>query len=91
MSQCTIGERVLIVKDCRSGGIATGQTGIYEGRHPRPESGWENPRIRLQDGSVIWGCECWWTSVRSAGPLDQEQKLLEKHKAKLRAVIADPP
>lgn len=19
-----------------------------------------NPRIRLDDGSVVWGCECWW-------------------------------
>ena len=23
----------------------------------------DNPRIRLSDGSVIWGCECWWGEV----------------------------
>ena len=22
--------------------------------------GLSNPRIRLDDGDVVWGCECWW-------------------------------
>jgi len=21
---------------------------------------WTNPRIRLDNGDVVWGCECWW-------------------------------
>jgi hypothetical protein len=88
-----IGEHVLIIDDCRDGGIATGQIGIYEGYFD-PETGTQvtdwpgNPRIRLQDGSVIWGYECWWTPVRVAGPLPDEQRALEAHKTIWRAAIA---
>lgn len=24
------------------------------------EEPWANPKIQLDDGSVVWGCECWW-------------------------------
>ena len=45
--------------------------GVYEGDFVPEEaagimaqiardSGRTNPRIRLDDGSVIYGCECWW-------------------------------
>lgn len=27
----------------------------------------ENPRIRLEDGSVIWGCQCWWGQAETRG------------------------
>jgi len=88
----TNGERVLIIEDCREGGIAAGQTGTYEGRFDfdtgQPDEFFGNPRIRLQDGSVIWGCQCWWRSVREAGPLPAEQVALEKHKVILREIIA---
>jgi len=92
MTRFVIGEHVLIIDDCRDGGIATGQTGIYEGYFDldtgEQTEGWPgNPRIRLQDGSVIWGCECWWRPVRTAGPLPAEQAALEEHKADLRAVL----
>lgn len=30
-----------------------------------------NPRIRLDNGDVVWGCECWW------GPEDQVRKRIE--------------
>lgn len=92
MSRYEIGEHVLIIEDCRDGGIATGQTGIYEGffntTTGQPDEFGGNPRIRLQDGSVIWGCECWWRPVRTAGPLPQEQAALEEHKAFLRDVFS---
>lgn len=26
------------------------------------EAGMENPKIRLDNGKVVWGCECWWGS-----------------------------
>lgn len=82
-----IGELVLIIEDCREGSIATGQIGVYEGMHTLSDDGMENPRIRLQDGSVIWGIECWWAPVRTAGPLPQEQQALEEHKASLRELF----
>ena len=49
--------------------------GVYEGDYvvgeedPSPvgwlgammvEEGLRNPRIRLDSGKVVWGCECWW-------------------------------
>ena len=27
-----------------------------------------NPRIRLEDGSTIWGCQCWWTLIDQDDP-----------------------
>lgn len=32
---------------------------------------WTNPRITLDDGRVVWGCQCWW------GPEDQIKKKVE--------------
>ena len=75
-----IGARVLIIEDCREGGIVTGQTGIYEGEFRVEGLSFPNPRIRLQDGSVVWGCECWWKPVSEAGALIHEQKALREHK-----------
>jgi hypothetical protein len=46
--------------------------GVYEGQQVPPdtgpgsmtgliaECGRENPKIRLDNGDVVWGCECWW-------------------------------
>ena len=37
---------------------------MWERGQPNPEYPYafphENPRIRLDDGSMIWGCQCWW-------------------------------
>ena len=88
MTDYAPGTKVVIIQDCRKGGIATGQTGTYEGRFNVEGSGIANPRIRLQDGSVIWGYECWWNPVSTSGPLPQMQEELEAHKAWLRDVFA---
>ena len=29
---------------------------------------WKNPRIELDSGDVVWGCQCWW------GPVEQLRK-----------------
>lgn len=45
--------------------------GVYEGSEvPVSAAGWmsrglidagiPNPKIRLDNGDVVWGCECWW-------------------------------
>ena len=60
--------------------------GIYEGDHvptaeDRPEGMMgdalfeeqvSNPRIRLDDGKVVWGCECWW------GPEEKVKERISK-------------
>lgn len=33
----------------------------------------DNPRIRLEDGSHIWGYECWWGPAEGAPPLEAAQ------------------
>ena len=92
MDRFIIGEHVLIIDDCRDGGTATGQTGVYEGCFDL-DTGAQldgypgNPRIRLQDGTEIWGYQCWWRPIRNAGPLQDEQEALEIHKDLLRAAL----
>lgn len=39
----------------------------------------ENPRIRLDNGDVVWGCECWWGS---------EEEVKEKIKSRRVVTIS---
>jgi hypothetical protein len=42
--------------------------GTYQGEHIPPEDvggfnmGFPNPKLVLDNGDVVWGCECWWGS-----------------------------
>ena len=38
--------------------------GVYDGDFDHPDWGFLNPRITLDDGRVVWGCECWWASEK---------------------------
>ena len=50
--------------------------GIYDGDLPGgPLGSYPNPRITLEKGGVIWGCECWW------GSEEEIKATLERHKA----------
>jgi hypothetical protein len=82
------GTRVIIIEDCRDNGTATGQEGIYEGRFApyADDPSFTNPRIRLQDNSVIWGMECWWKPVDDT-PLIDAQKDLLAHKIQILNLI----
>jgi hypothetical protein len=98
------GDRVLIVTDCREGGPATGQVAVYEGiyvlrtntRLRGSRAGTAKlmiergavPRMRLKDGSYIWGIECWWTPVRSARRAYESLGLTDKL-AELDAAVND--
>jgi len=42
-----------------------------------------NPKILLDSGSVVWGCECWW------GPEEEVKKLLEGIKEVKKVDICD--
>ena len=64
---------VRIAKDCRPGGAATGDEGVYEGlfdsksgRRCKGPRGVGMPRLRLRDGSHIWGFECFWLPLKEA-------------------------
>jgi len=45
-----------------------------------------NPRIRLDDGSVIWGAECWWGPIVEGLTLEQAQKQTEQTKKVLNTL-----
>ena len=82
-----VGRRVKIIQDCR--GIpamdATGKEATYEGncfiRNGKRYRGCRmfpfdvNPKFKLDDGSIIWGYECYWMPLGDA--LEIEKKLAQ--------------
>lgn len=34
--------------------------GVYDGDKPHPQHGFSNPCIKLDNGDIVWGIECWW-------------------------------
>ena len=48
--------------------------------HEEADQPWLNPRIRLDSGSIVWGCECWW------GSEEQYKKILADWEAKGKTV-----
>lgn len=44
--------------------------GVYDGEQIPPKNinpmlhahGIQNPKLVMDDGQVVWGCECWWAS-----------------------------
>jgi len=87
MSFRTENMKVVIIEDCRPAGTAVGQTAVYEGDFSIEGIGQFIPCFRLQDGSTIWGCECWWTRAENAGLLPKMQQALEEYKTHLRDVF----
>ena len=75
-----IGSRVIALLGVEKGVVLSFGKGVYAGDFPLPPEaggfnlGQINPRIDLDGGKVVWGCECWW------GP---EDKVREKYPASL--------
>jgi len=67
----TVGQRVVAIRDGKDGVIYYFGEGVYAGDFQPPDSiggfniGLPNPRIDLDSGQTVWGCECWW------GPVDE--------------------
>lgn len=65
------GMRVLAVRDATATEVNIYGYGKYVGDEPCPIfDGIPNPKIVLDSGEVVWGCECWWGAAEAA-----EQKL----------------
>lgn len=79
-----VGTKVVIIDDCRPGHSATGKNGVYEGEFLvsiKDANGlveFPNPRFRLEDGSVIYGIECWWKPANDGFSLEESQRLLKQ-------------
>jgi hypothetical protein len=78
-----VGDRVMAVcgEDPGKGIVEVFGCGVYEGEFIPVEAVGvigrllrdnkrTNPRIRLDNGGVVYGCECWW------GPIEKVQKRL---------------
>ena len=66
-----IGERVVAIYESNDTEVLYFGTGVYTGDFlPEDALGplaeytrtlkFTNPRIELDDGGHVWGCECWW-------------------------------
>ncbi len=71
MSRASIGERVGCISSGDSDTLKVLGYGVYESDEVPTEAvgdfadfmrgnGMKNPKIRLDSGKVVYGCECWW-------------------------------
>lgn len=70
---CKKGDRVGAVLSASNGEVHLLGFGVYEGNEVphgmnvgtlgvMARAGIPNPKIKLDSGAVVWGCECWWGS-----------------------------
>lgn len=69
-----IGTRVGAILKSDDEGVHLLGYGVYDGDIEHPEFGFPNPRITLDDGRIVWGCECWW------GPEDKVKESIGNRK-----------
>lgn len=56
-----VGDRVGAMRNANAEKVFLFGYGVYEGEKPCPHlSNIPNPCIKLDDGTVVWGMECWW-------------------------------
>lgn len=66
-----VGERIGAILGSKDKVVQLLGYGVYEGDHVPPENvggfnvGLPNPRLKLDSGKTVWGCECWWGSEAS--------------------------
>lgn len=52
--------------------------GVFQGEQPTPADGpiggLESPCIKLDNGDVVWGYECWWDNEESMKKMVQHYK-----------------
>lgn len=69
-----IGMRIGAILSANRGTVKFLGYGTYQGDQVHPEFGFPNPKLVLDNGDTVWGCECWW------GPEEQIRKEIEGHK-----------
>ena len=74
-----IGTRVTAILEAKDGIVKSFGDGVYAGDFDLPPDaggfnfGQKNPRIDLDSGKTVWGCESWWgpcEAVRKRLPAD---------------------
>lgn len=68
-----VGDRVGAIRNADPNTVYMYGYGTYEGMQPCPLlNDIPNPRIKLDDGSTVWGMECWW------GPEDKMREAISE-------------
>lgn len=68
-------ERVIAIQKSDEKNVYIYGYGEYVGEEPCPKLfNIKNPKIILDNGNVIWGCECWW------GNADRVEKEIIKNR-----------
>ena len=94
MPSAKVGERVYAIRNSDEETIYAYGPGVYAGLQKPPvgtrtcfgviDEDWPetyvNPRIDLDNGGVVWGCQCWW------GPEDEVSRSFGDRK-----VVIVPP
>ncbi len=66
-----VGDRVIAILSSDDSTVRSFGEGVYAGDFPLPDYaggfnfGQVNPRIDLDSGKTVWGCECWWGKVET--------------------------
>ena len=88
MSGWKIGARVGAIASANEDGVRFFGYGTYQGEEVPPveikfmgglslgELGRKNPKIVLDSGDVVWGCECWWGSEEKIRELTADRKVI---------------
>lgn len=53
------GERVIAIRNADDNSVYIFGEGIYLGKEISP-LGFSNPKIKLDNGDIVWGYQCWW-------------------------------
>lgn len=87
-----IGDRVGAIRNADDTTVYLFGYGTYQGEEIPPkgtvgafgidlgEVGIRNPKILLDDGNVVWGCQCWW------GPENKIKALIGSRQVKYVAI-----
>ncbi len=65
MSEILPGDRVGAIASMNRNSVEFFGYGVYLGDLKHPIYGFNNPKIKLDSGEIVWGCECWWDSEAS--------------------------
>lgn len=94
------GTRVFAAADLVGGVLRLYGRGVFVGEEVPPPGialfgidlhaiGRANPKIVLDDGTVVWGCECWWGAEGALAKYDRIEAA-DLHAARVEAYGFDP-
>ena len=69
------GTRVGAIRNAKDETVYLYGFGTYQGDELHPAIGIPNPKILLDNGSVVWGCECWWGSEEKVTEMIGDRKI----------------